>query len=246
MLSSSRHKRPRSSHCRQKRSRWRCDRHRRGIAQRINLSQTKQSSVSAPKRLSVFSDGTRTMNLGEGAMLFQIPKERRRNVRIKTDCDHDRKHRRHWHNRASWPVLRQAACLGRDSSMLFDESPRRIAIGAARPNSHYQAGRHRPPGAGGFRHCTRDEDVPAGPRVSTSPQSTADRIGRTEATESDSQGHVHSLESRHLGTRHTRHSCKCTIHNAAFKASNKYRPPVSHTLTHQCKAYRWRHRYRCL
>ena len=122
-------------------------------------------------------------------------------------CDRGREHRRDGHNRASWPVLRQGACLGRHRPMLFDESSRRIAVASARPNSHYQAGRHRPPGAGGFRHCTRDEDVPAGPRVSTSPQSTADRIGRTEATEPDSQGHVHSLESRHLGTRHTGHPC---------------------------------------
>ena len=178
-----------------------------GAASRSELILADQAIVRlGPKTTVSFSEATRTMNLGEGAMLFQIPKSAG-DVKIKTDCDHDRKHRRHWHNRASWPVLRQAPCLGRHRSMLFDESSRRIAIGAARPNSHYQAGRHRPPGAGGFRHCTRDEDVPAGPRVSTSPQSTADRIGRTEATESDSQGHVHSLESRHLGTRHTGYSC---------------------------------------
>ena len=173
-------------------------------AQRIDFGRPNDRRLGA-KTIVSFSEGTRTMNLGEGAMLFQIPKDA--GNEDQDCCDHDRKYRRHRHNRASWPVLRQAPCLGRDSSMLFDESPRRIAVGAARPNSHYQAGRHRPPGAGGFRYCTRDEDVPAGPRVSTSPQSTADRIGRTEATESDSQGHVYSLEPRHLGTRHTGHPC---------------------------------------
>ena len=63
------------------------------------------------------------------------------------------------------------------------------------------------PGTGGFRYCAGNEDVPAGPRVSTSPQSTADRIGRTKATEADSQGHLYSLESRHLRARHTGHRC---------------------------------------
>src|SRR6476619_2145976 len=110
--------------------------------------------------------------------------------------------------------------------MLFDESPRGIALGAARSNSHYQARQLRPPGAGGFRHCTRDEDVPAGARVSTSAQSTLDRVRRTEAVKAHRQGQVHSLEPRHLRTRHTRQSCKSIIDNATIKASDKYRPPV--------------------
>src|SRR5215469_17028503 len=110
--------------------------------------------------------------------------------------------------------------------MLFDESPRGIALGTARPNSHYQTGCDRPPRAGGFRHCARDEDVPAGPRVSTSAQSTLDRVRRTEAVKARRQGQVHSLEPRHLWTRRTRQSCKSIIDNAAIKASDKYRPSV--------------------
>src|SRR5262245_28230083 len=57
-----------------------------GAASRSELILADQTIIRlGPKTAVSFSDGTRTMNLGEGAMLFQIPKSAGK-VRIKTDA----------------------------------------------------------------------------------------------------------------------------------------------------------------
>jgi len=57
-----------------------------GAASRSELILADQTIIRlGPKTAVSFSEGTRTMNLGEGAMLFQIPKEAGK-VRIKTDA----------------------------------------------------------------------------------------------------------------------------------------------------------------
>jgi hypothetical protein len=57
---------------------------RTGAASRSELTFTDQTIVRlGAKTVVSFSDGTRTMNLGEGAMLFQIPKSAG-GVKIKT------------------------------------------------------------------------------------------------------------------------------------------------------------------
>jgi len=57
-----------------------------GAASRSELILADQAIVRlGPKTTVSFSDGTRTMNLGEGAMLFQIPKSAG-DVKIKTDA----------------------------------------------------------------------------------------------------------------------------------------------------------------
>ena len=56
-----------------------------GAASRSELILADQTIIRlGPKTAVSFSEGTRTMNLGEGAMLFQIPKKAGK-VRIKTD-----------------------------------------------------------------------------------------------------------------------------------------------------------------
>ena len=57
-----------------------------GAASRSELILADQTIIRlGPKTAVSFSEGTRTMNLGEGAMLFQIPKKAGK-VRIKTDA----------------------------------------------------------------------------------------------------------------------------------------------------------------
>ena len=57
-----------------------------GAASRSELILADQTIIRlGPKTVVSFSEGTRTMNLGEGAMLFQIPKKTGK-VRIKTDA----------------------------------------------------------------------------------------------------------------------------------------------------------------
>src|SRR5215470_17258407 len=57
-----------------------------GAASRSELILADQTIIRlGPKTAVSFSEGTRTMNLGEGAMLFQIPKSAGK-VRIKTDA----------------------------------------------------------------------------------------------------------------------------------------------------------------
>ena len=57
-----------------------------GAASRSELILADQTIIRlGPKTAVSFSEGTRTMNLGEGAMLFQIPKKTGK-VRIKTDA----------------------------------------------------------------------------------------------------------------------------------------------------------------
>jgi uncharacterized RmlC-like cupin family protein len=59
---------------------------RTGAASRSELTFTDQTIVRlGAKTIVSFSDGTRTMDLGEGAMLFQIPKSSG-DVKIKTDA----------------------------------------------------------------------------------------------------------------------------------------------------------------
>src|SRR6476646_417728 len=57
-----------------------------GAASRSEIILADQTIIRlGPKTAVSFSEGTRTMNLGEGAMLFQIPKKSGK-VRIKTDA----------------------------------------------------------------------------------------------------------------------------------------------------------------
>jgi uncharacterized RmlC-like cupin family protein len=76
---------PHPVHCKQRASRWRCE-SATGAASRSELILADQTIIRlGPKTAVSFSEGTRTMNLGEGAMLFQIPKSAGK-VRIKTDA----------------------------------------------------------------------------------------------------------------------------------------------------------------
>jgi hypothetical protein len=108
-----------------------------GITGRSELTFANQTiaRLGAKTNISV-SDETRTIDLAEGAVLFQIPEGAGR-LKLKTAAIALVSTGATGIIERHGEFLRQGACVRRDCPMLSNTSPGRIAVTPARSNSHY-------------------------------------------------------------------------------------------------------------